>query len=657
MPVRLLLILLFFSALAGCNRKPEAAEQKASLHTLLLRSDNKALLPSERLDAAQQSYNISIRQGNTQAQMKSMRMIGISYWEMDSTDKAMAQFLELARLADSLGDRENQGVALHNTGLLLSERSVYDSAIIYYEKAGDILEDIHDSVRVIEARINTGIAYKNLGMYAQAFRITSGAVDAMGDLNMPNEKATALTTLANVLKELHRPKEALLYHRQAMDIRRQLNDSSGIAGSLNNIGNVHKSTGSYTEALKYYQQSLVLKRRLGLRRSATTTIDNIAETYLGLGLYKQAALYEREALAQRDSSADKDAWMTSAARLARIYLADDRYSDAETIALLIAGMSNTHDYRKQQLEHTLLLADINEKTGHYKTAYTFSRKALEWKDSLFNTELSSDISSMNVLFDMNNKQKKLELAEQHVVIQAQRVQLQQYFLILMSGIIFLLLVITYLLYVSNKQRKRARERTEVLMSELNHRVANNMQIVSSILNLQTLITKDEQEIHVIESGRRRIQAIGVVHRMLYQKEYTGTVDMHVFITKIVSSLQQAFWGDQGFEPVLFADPIILKADQAIPLGLIINEALTNIFKYNQEKNNTLDVTIKFEKKANECCLLITDNGIAWDIHTARISKKGLGLLLIDMLTRQLKGTITYYREADHNFQSITFNKA
>lgn len=658
MPYRLKLVFLLLYLLASCREKQEVSKDQNNFNALIEKANDEERPLQSRLEDVITAYDLAINTGNTFQQVKCLRLKGRVQWEMDSLDNAMILFRQLAHLADSIGDRESVGIALNNIGLILSEQSIYDSAVVYHLKAAEVFILNKDSLRKSQSLINAGIAYKDAGLFEKAFSVTLDAIKTMEAINAVNGLGTAYTTLGNILKDLQRRQEALAYHHKAIAIREQLKDSAGIAGSFNNIGNVYKGAGNYKQALKYYLQSLDLKNKLGLQRSKATTIDNIAETYLELHDYTMAEKYSLQAVALRSKADDKDGWMTAATSLTRIYLAQKQLTKAKTLALEVATLANEPNYIRQQLDNTLVLQEIYTAMNDHLKAMDYARQALNLKDSLFNMELSTSISDMSVRFQTEQQQKKLELSEKNAYIKNQQLVTQRYYLLLMACLVVLLLVIIYLLYQSNKLRKRAREHTELLMTELNHRVKNNLQVVSELLNLQAMTTADEGKAEMLETVRKRIQSIGIVHKLLYQKKYTGGIHMNNFVSAIILNVDRTF-RHSGREPKIeleLDEGILLDADQAVPVGLIINELLTNTFKYSHTTADQLVIQARLTSKSSNCTLCITDNGLPWSISKSKEEKKGLGLLLIDMLVEQLNGTFELLRKDDKNVYCIYFNR-
>lgn len=643
-------------ALVFCNGKTDAGTSNESFRKLMDKTEEKKSLP-DKLAAVREAYAFAVQAKNITWQTESIRREGALCLEGDSLEQALILFRRLVQLAEQTGDKTSLGIAFNNTGLILSEHSVYDSAIVYYEKAAKLFSETKDSVRSSQCYINMGIAYKNTGSFEKAFSVSLEAARIMETRGDSAALGSVYTTLGNTMKDLRRPQEALTYHRKAIGIRERLQDSAGVAGSLNNIGNVYKNEKQYGNALNYYLRSLRLKTRLGLVRPRITSLDNIAETYFNLQQYALAEKYESEAIALRNRADDLDGWMQSANRLAKIYLAQHELAKAEPLAIALSNATTEPNYVRQRLESVLLRKDIYATRKKYDLALLQAERALSLQDSLFSSDLSAEISKMNVRFQTEEQQKKLELARNNAIIQEQRLGLQKYFIILLGSTVVLLLVITYLLYASNRLKKKSREYTELLMSELNHRVKNNIQIISAMLNLQKLTANTPDEINLIEAARNRIQSIGVVHKLLYQKEYTGLINMRLLITELSKNISLLYKnGTSDPEVRFFVDECYLSTGQAVPVGLILNELVTNIHKYGRPEKKWLTVLISLVFNDKTCTLCVKDNGREWNSEAARAEKKGVGLQLIAMLCQQLNAGVASGRSGEENFYCINFSR-
>lgn len=656
----LIIYIGFFSIfIIGCHRSHQQNTVVPISYNELIRDakdETKSL--ADRYMAASKAEVIALQQQNLKLQIESLRMTGMLLLRMDSIDKAIIICRKLAILASNENDKESEGVAFNNLALIKSEHSEYDSAILFYEHADHLFHAINDTVREVQCKINMGIVYKNIGAFEKAFSISIDAARIMKGMNANNELSIAYTTLGNTLKDLRRFEEALSYHTEALTIREKLADSVGIAGSLNNIGNVYKNNKQFDRALPYYLRSMEIKKRNGTTRSRATTYDNIAETMIGLNDYESATLYAGLALELRDQNTDKDGWMTTAGQLAAIYMVRNETGKALELALRIERLANNPNFLKHQLKNALLLEELYSKTNKPLDALKYARISFSLKDSLFSSDMSAAISSLHVRYRTEEQQQKIQQADKNNRIKTDQIKRQTYFIILLVTALLLLLVVAYLLYVSNRVRTKARKKTELLMFELSHRVKNNLQIITGILDLQISESDHPETAAAITAAKNRIQSIGSLHKVLYQKEYTGEVDMDQFIRIITQNIAHAF-GIKTDKPgyKIIPSGIQLKADEAVLLGIIMNELLTNIYKYAKPLNEDLAIEIRMNCMNNQCKLLVSDNGIEWHPPAEEIKNRGLGLQLIHMLARQVHATVMFEWVGNRNNCSITFEKS
>jgi len=638
--------------LTACENQRHAADEKI-VQQLVKKATDNSLPPAVRLSAALRADSIAKLSNDLHTQLACVRIAGVIYWKTDSIGKARLYFTRMMQLADSVADKESKGIALNNIGLILAERSAYDTALGYYRQSIGIFRSLGDSLRTAQGLVNMGIVYKNTGSFDSAFSSTLQAVHILENTRSERELATAYNTLGNIMKDLRRPVEAISYHEKALDLRYKLHDSIGISGSLNNIATIYRNTGQYTKALTYYQQTLALKKKLGSEKSLGVTIDNIAETYIGMKRYDLAEPYVQQALQLYGKNGDMDGYMTASDRLAKIYLARNDLEKAEEIALQTYGHAQVHDYLLRRLDNALLLEDIYIRKKDYQRAALFADRAIGLKDSVFHNALSTGISAAG--FQTAEQREELTNVRIMVTDYAVTIHKQQYYIFFLVSMTVLLLAVLYLQYRLSRLRKKARERVELLMKELNHRVENNMQIISDILRLQSGMTTDTAAVNIIDSAINRIRFMSTIHGLLYQKEYTGRISMAFYLPELIASLEQAFGiSNSRIFITHHAADMELPMDKAIPLGMIANELITNIYKHTWQQNSNIAVHVSFVKDADTCCFTVTDNSSQWDTALARQQKKGLGIFLTDTLVTQLKGTMTFQRKDGRNIQTVIF---
>lgn len=190
-----------------------------------------------------------------------------------------------------------------------------------------------------------------------------------------------------------------------------------------------------------------------------------------------------------------------------------------------------------------------------------------------------------------------------------------------------------------EQKDRLLAEKEWLMKEINHRVKNNLQVVMSLLNTQSSYLKDEAALNAIHESRHRVHAISLIHRKLYQSDHLMTfIEMSGYIRDITEYLSDNLDIDRRIRFDLSVDQVELDVAQAVPMGLIINEAVTNSVKYAFPGDRKGHIYIKLSKRDDGNILLeISDDGIGLPENFNWQKTESLGMNLMRGLTRQLDG--------------------
>jgi two-component sensor histidine kinase len=181
---------------------------------------------------------------------------------------------------------------------------------------------------------------------------------------------------------------------------------------------------------------------------------------------------------------------------------------------------------------------------------------------------------------------------------------------------------------------------EQLLKEVHHRVKNNLQIISSLLNLQSENIVDETFLGLIRESKNRISSMALIHEMLYASKDLSKVKIKDYITKLSQSVYRSFYTVK--HNVLFNyeidEDLHFEIDRMIPIGLILNEIISNSLKYAfPQKEGT--VAISLHKNGNEYTLQAGDNGVGFSDDFDYMNSKSLGMQLIHMLSEQLGGKV------------------
>jgi two-component sensor histidine kinase len=205
--------------------------------------------------------------------------------------------------------------------------------------------------------------------------------------------------------------------------------------------------------------------------------------------------------------------------------------------------------------------------------------------------------------------------------------------------------------IAEENLKRSLAEKEILLKEVHHRVKNNMQIISSILKMQERQIDDPKLKTVLEESQNRIRSMALIHENLYRNENLANIMFSNYVKSLAGNLARTFSEQQGrvsFEYDI--DDVYLPLDTGIPCGLIINELLSNSFKYAFEGMDQGKITIKLKRLDEQSFVMeVCDNGVGLPEGLVFESTGSLGMKIVTKLVQQIEGTLDYSYDGGAKF--------
>jgi two-component sensor histidine kinase len=190
--------------------------------------------------------------------------------------------------------------------------------------------------------------------------------------------------------------------------------------------------------------------------------------------------------------------------------------------------------------------------------------------------------------------------------------------------------------------RASNHRLQALLREVNHRVANSLQLVSAFVHLQANALSDEGARAALEDTQRRIDAIGQVHRRLYTSDDVQSVDMHAYLAALVGELEETWSGSAGERRLrLEAEPVRLETDRAVSLGVIVNELITNAYKYAYAPGENGEIRVRLAREGADALRLTVEDDGRGLAQTLTPEGTGLGGRLINAMASSLHSQIEY----------------
>ncbi len=204
------------------------------------------------------------------------------------------------------------------------------------------------------------------------------------------------------------------------------------------------------------------------------------------------------------------------------------------------------------------------------------------------------------------------------------------------------------------QIKTSLREKEVLLKEIHHRVKNNLQVISSLLYLQSKNVKDQRSLEILQDSQNRVRSMALVHERLYQSQDLARVDFAKYVRSLVNHLFRSYGVNTNVTKLrIQVEDVFLGVDTAIPCGLIINELVSNSLKHAFPDGREGEIHIEFRANDGQFRLVIRDNGVGFPTDLDFRNTKTLGLQLVSTLVHQLEGTIKLDRSGGTAFE-VTF---
>ncbi|MCX2719443.1 sensor histidine kinase [Lentiprolixibacter aurantiacus] len=317
-----------------------------------------------------------------------------------------------------------------------------------------------------------------------------------------------------------------------------------------------------------------------------------------------------------------------------------------------------------QRKRNRLYALFYEKTGDFENATRYLKRNTRIADSLDLTYNALQKQQLAVVAGRDIANEKRKLDQQKLLneqirrnMEAQEGKTNLVFISLIFTLLgFAGLVYAYLKSIKN-QRLIAEQNhiieaslveKDSLLKEIHHRVKNNLQMVSSLLSLQTKNTRSKAAIEALEEGKSRVKAMALIHQKLYQNDDLSVIEMQGYIESLVNSVQSVFKkGGHNINITIDAEGVELDIDRAIPFGLILNELVSNSFKYAfpDDKENG-KIYIHLRKNGDQGFFEYMDNGVGLPEDTEERTQSSMGIRLMNRLVNQLQSTLNIDKTAD-----------
>ena len=443
-------------------------------------------------------------------------------------------------------------------------------------------------------------------------------------------------------------------------------DSLIIPSAYNDLGYYYSLVKKNDSAIYFFNQSLQISKKnkknidsISYVNLLINTKENIANSYLQLNEFDKAI---KEITTINNSLTEQNkktpSYLNRQILLAKAFLGK---KDFVKVKELIENIDNNCclNIISLKINFLNLKHSYYNKIGKSDLAYENLLIIKKLTDSLFNIQQQKFLKSteLNYVIEQNER----EVLEKNKIIKEKE---NMIFTTIIVGLSVLLIISFLFVRVNRKKRfkiekmnlsiaqknsqiEASLKEKEILLKEIHHRVKNNLQIISGILDLQNFSIKEPEIKAILNEGQNRIQSIALLHKTMYQNQNFNAISFDKYLAELISYSKQTYSIlDKAIEIHFSSDTIQLEIDTAVPLGLILNELINNAYKhaFKSKESGFIAITFKeISKKSYQLIFKDNGNGFATDFDATKI--KTVGYELINGLTKQLKGKLTTYNDS------------
>lgn len=666
------------SRLAIANSSSEKVNSLAALSEWFIRVDFREAVRNAD-DASKMAY--STRESKDKAIALTCR--ALIHWYNGEYNSSIQLNEEAIAIRKLMGDE--RGIALNHQRIALNYyyKADYDDAINYHKRALDGYRKVGDKREMAASLNQIALVFHKLGDYKNASRyiyeyskvrqylegyqgrtynllestpyfrskeyfqmeldLQLKALEGLQKRGRDIDILMTYLNLADAQRELGNPQNVLSYLKKADQYYKKVGWMSNSYG----IGNAYLKVGEIDSAILTFQKSIEVASKKGTQLTLMIAHQGFAEALFQKGQWKEAFEQYQIGLEMTTAMGNKLDVVVCLQRIANALLKNNAFREALSKSQQSIQLSQKIKAKKHIRDGYYLQAQILSAMGNFENAYSIYQKGKLLADSLIAGDADLQFAQMQAQFELDKKTEDINLLNQEKQIQEARIRNKDLliygFLIVLILSVLLALSIFFRYRQKNKANKVLREQKhqiEMLLGEIHHRVKNNLQVISSLLSIQSDQIQDKTAKMAVLEGQSRVQAMGLIHENIYKAENFAFIQMEEYLKKLSSTLigSYGFRQDQ-IEVKIDTANLSVDVDTAIPLGLIINELLTNSLKhaFRATDNPCLWITLRLDEN-NLLVLEIKDNGGGFLVSS---NQKSFGLRLVNELTRQMGGTIDF----------------
>lgn len=516
----------------------------------------------------------------------------------------------------------------------------YDDALRYYQMSYQVYESLKNEEGKAKVLLNIGASYYYRGVYAKALEYYLEAAKIQEKIADEETLAKTLNNIGLIYRTKNENRKALEMFSKSLKIKEKLDDKKGMLYTYSNMGIIYQNEKECDSALWFAEKSFELSNKINSKYDKGTSLSNIGEAYYCKGNMEAAKKYFLTAEKILIENNDENTLAFCYKGLGNVYEKQNNLDKAVQYYQWAIQYAKRTERNELLIDLYHSLFDIYKAQNKPELALENYQLYVQKKDSVFSIESDRNLNELSVVYETKKQQEQLLEKEK------EKKRLRNYILLMALGLLMVIISI----YIVNKQRQKLASQKKiletlideknVLLRETHHRVKNNFQIVSSLLYLQSENVINNAAKEALNEAQNRVKSMILIHQKLYNKEELIGINAQEYLTDLIKDLTE-YQGDKiaNLKTDLNIEKLVFDIDTITPIGLIVNELITNIIKhaFDDSIQNPL-ITVSLSHVENAIHLTVSDNGKGFQNLS---NAHSFGIELIQSLVKKLKGTVTF----------------
>lgn len=564
-------------------------------------------------------------------------------------------------------NKNGQGLALQILGFILEMMGNNIEGLEVQKKSIRLLEESGNYKASVISYSGAAYCLEKEGRIDEALKLVIRSLEVIDEHKLPDaQKAKNLVDLGRVYRESNQLQKSIDTYNQALKISIKEEDHATAGVLLMNIGNVYTQKEEFEKAIEYHKKSLKENEQCDCSNRKSNIWSNIGFAYYHLKNGEKVI----EAANNAEKTLADNVGLGALADVELLkgmgYQLKDEHEEAIKHLEKALSLVQENNFKEKLVRVSSILGQSYAATGNSKRLEELLITAIATKDSSYNQDMAKSIAEMEIRYESELKEQKLAEADAQNVLKEKyisEVKLRNNWLIAL--LILGLSLAASSFWLLQQSRKSAKELTEkntelatlleqkkILLKEIHHRVKNNLQTVSSLLNLQTRSSDSPIVKKAMIEGQTRLKSISLLHQKLYQHDELTKIEMDDYIFDLAQYIIKNFnLLNKHIALKTNAHQIALDLDTAIPLGLILNELITNTIKHSFKdiEEGEIEVSIKRLDKDKHFELKVSNNGVGLPNDIDIETLPSMGLKLVKSLSRQIHGSFNAFVDDKANF--------